>query len=169
MNHKLSYILFAALIGVIGFSAGIYSRNTKTTRSETAEVTVDGGDTVVIKSNRLINYIGINAPELDEKYGTRAAELNNKLVEGKEVRYEYEPTHKIDKDGSLLAYTWVKPDIETLTNMNEQGEVLANVELVRQGLARVISYDEIDELIYQDILLEAENLAKEEKLGIWSE
>jgi len=42
-----------------------------------------------------------------------------------------------------------------------------NLELVRNGLARVVLYEKRAKIKYQDELLQAEQKAKELKLGIW--
>jgi len=42
-----------------------------------------------------------------------------------------------------------------------------NIELVRNGLARVVLYEKRAKIKYQDELLVAEKIAKEMKLGVW--
>lgn len=44
-----------------------------------------------------------------------------------------------------------------------------NLELVRNGLAKVVLYQKRAKLIYQDELLAAEKEAKEKRLGVWSQ
>ena len=42
-----------------------------------------------------------------------------------------------------------------------------NIELVRNGLARVVLYEKRAKIKYQDELLETEKIAKEKKVGVW--
>ena len=74
----------------------------------------------------------------------------------KTVTLEYEFGYESDKFDRLLVYAIV------------DGQNL-NVELVRNGLAEVVIYEKRRKLIYEDELLEAQEYAKENKLGIWSD
>jgi len=47
------------------------------------------------------------------------------------------------------------------------GGVNLNIELVKNGLAKVILYEKRAKIKYQDELLVAEKIAKEMKLGVW--
>ncbi len=60
----------------------------------------------------------------------------------------------VDKVSRTLGYVFV-------------GEVNLNIELVRNGLARVVLYEKRAKIKYQDELLLAEKEAKEKKVGIW--
>ena len=184
------YILIAILASLISFLVGsLYKENyiqsnTPTTPAEIAVSEVEekfpgtqgvkrvvDGDTVFLEDGRKVRYIGVNSVELKEKTTDRTAlEFNRKLVEGKKVRLVYPVREKsrIDPYGRLLAYLWVKPDFPTLTKANEDGQINVNVELVRQGMAKVVIYPRRAKLIYQDELLAAEALAKKEKLGVWA-
>ena len=42
-----------------------------------------------------------------------------------------------------------------------------NIELVRNGLARVVLYEKRAKIKYQDELLSAENEAKVKRVGVW--
>lgn len=60
-----------------------------------------------------------------EPFGLEASSVNRRLVEGKQVRLEYDvQTH--DRFGRLLAYVYV-------------GEVLVNAELLRAGVAQPLT------------------------------
>lgn len=182
------YILIAILASLISFLVGsLYKENyiqskTPTTpakvavsvpevkfpETSTVERVVDG-DTVFLEDGRKVRYIGVNSVELKETKDRSTLEFNQKLVEGKKVRlvYPVREASRIDPYGRTLAYLWVKPDFPTLTKANEDGEINVNVELVRQGMAKVVIYERRAKLIYQDELLEAEALARKEKLGVW--
>ena len=111
------------------------------------------GDTIVLQSGEHVRYIGIDTPEKDQPFYQQAKERNQKLVEGKEVRIEFDVQRK-DKYGRLLAYVYV-------------GETFVNAELVRNGLANL--YTVPPNVKHSDYFLKLQSEAKEKKLGIWSE
>ena len=76
------------------------------------------------------------------------------MVLNKEIIFEQEEKYKEDKFGRILGYVFVNG-------------VNFNLELVRNGLARVILYEKRAKIKYQDELLSAEKFAKELRLGIW--
>ena len=106
------------------------------------------GDTVELADGRLVRYIGIDAPEVrrregagwvedPEPMGREAADFNRRLVEGKPVRLEYDvQTH--DRFGRLLAYVYVSASAEG-GSPPDGHEVMANVELLRAGLAQPLT------------------------------
>lgn len=112
------------------------------------------GDTIVLTNGSIVRYVGITSPENNEPFEKEATEANRKLVEGKEVKLEYD-NYKGDKFGRILAYVIV------------EGKNVS-IELARKGLAQVVVYQHKKPFIYQDKLLEAQDEAKKKKLGIWS-
>jgi micrococcal nuclease len=86
------------------------------------------GDTVVLKGRETVRYLNIDTPETGDPYADAAAALNRKLVRFKDVRLELDVKDR-DKYGRLLAYVYVEAD---------EGWVMANLELVRAGLARLL-------------------------------
>ncbi len=95
------------------------------------------GDTIELTDGRLVRYIGIDAPELRRKdaagrwvmdpapFAQAATEENRRLVEGRELRLEYDvQTH--DRYGRLLAYVYV-------------GEVMVNEALIKAGFAHPLT------------------------------
>ncbi|HJX31087.1 MAG TPA: thermonuclease family protein [Thermodesulfobacteriota bacterium] len=102
--------------------------------SEAEVAKVIDGDTIVLDGGEKVRYLGINAPEIRVRYGNQwipkaqicgeeAKTYNQKLVEGKRVRLEYDQK-KRDDYNRILAYVW------------DDG-VLINGELLRNGLALV--------------------------------
>ena len=71
------------------------------------------------------------------------------MVLNKEIIFEQEEKYKEDKFGRIV----------------NGGNF--NLELVRNGLARVVLYEKRAKIKYQDELLSAEKSAKELRLGIW--
>lgn len=118
------------------------------------------GDTVELDTGEKVRYIGINTPEsVDprrevECFGKEASEFNKKLVEGKTVRLERDISDW-DKYGRLLRFVYL-----------EDG-TLVNEVLVRKGYAFVSTYP--PDVSKQGNFQAAENLARAEKKGLWSE
>src|SRR3989344_3843293 len=113
------------------------------------------GDTLELNNSQIVRLVGVNAPNNNEEFENEATEFTKKQVEGKKVKLEYD-SYKSDRFGRILAYV-------IIDNKN-----LA-VELVKRGLARVSIYEKRKPLIYQEQLLQAQNQAKRNKLGILSE
>ena len=111
------------------------------------------GDTVEL-SNGIIRFIGIDAPEKkDEPLGEEATEANRKLVEGKQVRLEYD-IRKQGKWGRTLAYVYVD---DTSTSVN--------CELLRLGYAEINTYKQ--KLKHLDVLIKCQWEAIKNQRGIW--
>lgn len=125
---------------------------TKLPKSAVVKRVVDG-DTVELFNGTVLRYTAITAPEEGESFAEEATELNKELVEGKEVKLEYD-NYTSDKFGRVLAY----PIID---NKN------ICIELVRKGMAELVIYQKRKPFIHQVQLLEAQEQAKQKKLGIW--
>ncbi len=119
------------------------------------------GDTIEVNIAGTIYtvcYIGIDAPELDDKraeycaLAQEATRYNRQLVEGEMVRLEKDIS-ETDQYGRLLRYIYVD-------------DILINAELVRQGLAWAEAYP--PDTKYQDYLKEMEAEAKQAGRGIWA-
>ena len=124
---------------------------TRVIDGDTIEVDIDG---TIYK----VRYIGIDAPELDDKrpefcaLAQEATRYNRQLVEGKTVRLEKDIS-ETDRYGRLLRYVYVD-------------DIFVNAELVRQGLAWAEVYE--PDTKYQDILEEAEVEARKNEKWIWA-
>ena len=78
----------------------------------------------------LVRYQAVNAAEMDEPFGQDARRQNEQLVAGKTVWLELQPAaddYRRDSRKRLLAYLW----------QDKASTQCANVELVRQGGARI--------------------------------
>ena len=123
------------------------------------------GDTAKFFINgesKTVRFLSINAPEIAhdnvqaEPYGDEASEYACKaLKSAKTIKLEYDPkSDKVDKYDRVLAWVFV------------DGELLQK-KLVSEGLAEVkYVYDDYQ---YSNDLKSFENVAKESKLGIWSD
>lgn len=126
------------------------------------EEVVDG-DTLELENGRTIRMVGIDAPNRGEDFYGRAMEETIKLTEGKKIVLEYDE-YQDDKFGRILAYIWIPCSSQKGC---QEGKLMLNKVLVDEGLAKVVLYSKRKKLKYQDELIQAEEEAKEENLGIW--
>ena len=126
---------------------------TKLPKTAVVKRVIDG-DTVELFNGTVLRYTGVTAPEEGEPFGEEATKLNKELVEGKEIKLEYD-NYTSDKFGRILAYAIVDG-------------VNVSIELVRKGMAELVIYQKRKPFIYQVQLLEAQEQAKQKKIGIWS-
>ena len=127
---------------------------TSTNVSPISVTEVSDGDTFKLSDGKTFRLYGVNAPEVKEPYFEEAKVFTQNLVLGKEINFEQEENYKVDKFGRTLGYVFVDG-------------VNLNIELVKNGLAKVVLYEKRAKIKYQDELLSAEKIAKEMKLGIW--
>ncbi|MFZ3301325.1 MAG: thermonuclease family protein [Microgenomates group bacterium] len=125
---------------------------TKLPKSAVVKRVIDG-DTVELFNGTVLRYTAITAPEEGESFAEEATKLNQELVEGKEIKLEYD-NYTSDKFGRILAY----PIID---NKN------ICIELVSKGMAELVTYQKRKPFIHQVQLLEVQEQAKQKKLGIW--
>jgi micrococcal nuclease len=120
------------------------------------------GDTILLSDGRTIRYLGIDTPETHSKvnghfentvtpYGLEAYVYNRKLIEGKEVRLEYD-TQRIDKYGRTLAYCYV-------------GDIFVNARMLEHGYACVFMIP--PNVKYADNFIRLQRIARNERRGLW--
>src|SRR3989339_530622 len=165
-NKTLSYVLIFVLI-LLSFFSGSYfeKQKIKIQSSIPSDVSVNvspitvtevsDGDTLKLSDGKTFRLYGVNAPEVKEPFFEEAKVFTENLVLGKEISFEQEVNYKVDKFGRELGYVFI-------------GGVNLNIELAKNGLARVVLYEKRAKIKYQDELLSAEKEAKEMKSGIWS-
>ena len=164
-NKALSYVLILALI-VLSFFGGSYFEKqkiktqstlpaeTSTNVSPISVTEVSDGDTLKLSNGKTFRLYGVNAPEVKEPFFEEAKAFTENLVLGKEISFEQEVNYKVDKFGRELGYVFIDG-------------VNLNIELVKNGLARVVLYEKRAKIKYQDDLLSAEKEAKANKVGVW--
>ena len=149
---------FIALITlVIGFFGGTtYKTNQEQTTTPTNPVVtrIIDGDNVELDTGESVRLYGVNCPEKNKPLSKEAIELTTKLALNQKIRIEYQPNYQKDRWDRILGYVFV-------------GDTHLNEELVKSGLCEVVIYEKRAKLIYQDELLNAQNQAKQEKLGKW--
>ena len=107
------------------------------------------GDTIET-SLGTIRLLGINTPEENEPYYKEAKQELKHLIEGKYVDLEKDSRDK-DAYKRYLRYVFLN-------------EKFINLIIIENGLAEKFGYN----LKYEKDILEAEDLAKKNNLGIWS-
>lgn len=83
--------------------------------SELLCTSVIDGDTIKLSDETTVRYLGIDTPEKDETFYQESVEANRAMVEGKQIRLEYDVETK-DRYDRTLAYvyaddTFVNADI----------------------------------------------------------
>lgn len=108
-----------------------------------------------------VRFLAIDTPETKhptkgvEPYGKEASEYTcNKLKNAQKIALEYDKGGKTDKYGRYLAWVWTD-------------DILLQKELVNNGLAKVAYL--YNKYTYVEELQNAEELAKESHLNIWSD
>lgn len=119
------------------------------------------GDTITIEHPKVkrLRYLGIDAPEKltnyspGEPFHLQSTDLNKELVGGKLITIEFD-RKKYDHYGRLLGYVFVDG-------------IFVNEEIVRRGLAKALFIGKNRK--YEDRILTAQQEAKRERRGIWSD
>jgi micrococcal nuclease len=119
-KKKLSFIVALAFLSLLAISSAYAAK----------VIRVIDGDTIELEGGVKVRYIGIDTPETVHPskpvqfMGKEASAFNRQLVEGKDVRLEYD-VQRTDKYGRTLAYVYV-------------GDTFVNAELVKQGYAQIM-------------------------------
>ena len=117
------------------------------------------GDTILLANGERVRLIGVNTPETKhpqkpvERFGKEASLFTKRMVEGKEVRLEFD-WQKRDKFGRLLAYVYLM-----------DGTFL-NAEIIKQGYG--FAYTKYS-FKYLEEFRGYEREAREAKKGLWKE
>ena len=115
------------------------------------------GDTLLLANDEQVRLIGVDTPETKhpqkpiERFGKEASLFTKKMVEGKEVRLEYDWQRR-DKYNRLLAYVYLS-----------DGTFL-NAEIIKQGYG--FAYTKYP-FKYLEDFREYEREARENKKGLW--
>jgi len=117
------------------------------------------GDTVVLEGGQRVRLLGVNTPEIESRHrqsesgGVAAKEWLQKQLQGKKAYLEFDE-EKHDHYKRLLAHIFL-PDGKHL-----------NLALVENGLA--IANIIPPNIRYADTLINAQQQAEKQKLGLWS-
>jgi micrococcal nuclease len=115
------------------------------------------GDTLLLTNGERVRLIGVDTPETKhpqkplERFGREAYLFTKRMIEGKEVRLEFD-WQKRDKYGRLLAYVYLKDGI------------FLNAEIIKQGYG--FAYTRFP-LKYLAEFRKYEREARENQRGLW--
>ena len=115
------------------------------------------GDTLLLSNRERVRLIGVDTPETKhpqkpvERFGKEAYLFTKRMVEGKEVRLEFD-WQKRDKYGRLLAYVYLT-----------DGTFL-NAEIIKQGYG--FAYTRFP-FKYLEEFRKYEREARDNKRGLW--
>ena len=113
------------------------------------------GDSFVMKLRGLeidLRLISVDCPEYKQEFGQEAREYTDEWLRRGKAYIEYDNTMQ-DRYKRVLGYVW-------------RGGQMLNYELVRRGYCLAVYYS--DTHMHYAELKEAQDLAKKEKLGIWT-
>jgi micrococcal nuclease len=132
----------------------LLSRGTLGSGASAAVTDVVDGDTIRVLLDggaRTVRLIGIDTPETGEPFATEATSALAALVDGENVRLEFDVEER-DQYGRSLAYVWVE-------------KTMVNAEMLRLGLATLYSVP--PNLKHVDELRAAQEEAKTAGRGFW--
>ena len=157
LNPKSTLVIITTL--AIGFFGGTTYQSYQESQSEKLPdkpivTRIIDGDNVELNTGESVRLYGVNCPEKNKPLSQDAIDLTTKLALNQEIRIEYQPNYKKDRWGRILGYVFI-------------GDSHLNEELVKSGFCEVVIYEKRAKLIYQDELLQAQEQAKQEKLGRW--
>ncbi len=163
-NRNIVRLIRLAVILLLA-SVTLYGANCQRVDYNAVRVSqVIDGDTIVLVNNRHVRYIGLDTPELRKNvegrwvyepmpFSEEAKAFNQRLVEGKVVRLEFD-LEKKDKYNRLLAYCFA-------------GDTFVNAKLLEEGLG--LLYTRVPNIKYVDLLVKSQKQARDNKKGIWQE
>jgi len=146
-KSKIFYFIFFFLFFLGSTQAAEYRKCTR----------VVDGDTIVLDGNERVRLIGVDTPETVrpntpvEYFGKEASAFTKRMVEGKQVRLEYDWQRK-DKYGRTLAYVYLS-----------DGTFL-NAEIVKKGYGHAFTKYPFK---YLKDFRKYERDAREKKRGLW--
>ena len=156
ISPTIKTTLIALTTLVLGFFGGTVYNQTQTDKIPTNPTVtrIIDGDNLELETGESVRLYGINCPEKNQEFYQEAVDLTTKLALNKQIRIEYQPNYQKDTWNRILGFVFVED-----THLNE--------ELVKSGYCEVKIYAKRAKLIYQDELLQAQEQAKEQKLGKW--
>lgn len=149
--RKITILAAVIVISLVSAACYFYFFGKHVERGIDATVSkVIDGDTIELANGDIIRLIGIDAPEKTQLHYRDAIE-QLKEIEGKAIRMEKDATNK-DRYGRYLRYVFLD-------------DHFVNLELVQNGL--VYAYIVSPDKKYEKEILEAENVARSNGIGVW--
>lgn len=158
-KFKSSNILttgIALITLVIGFFGGSYYNQQKQSQLPTSGIVtrIIDADNIELDNNRSVRLYAVSCPEKSQKFSDETIAYLTKTALNQKVTLDYQPNYTKDSYGRTLAYVFIDGQ-----HLNEQ--------LIRQGFCQATIYSKRAKLKYQDELIQAQEQAKQEKLGRW--
>ena len=158
---KLNKITISITLILLVCSTVILARNDKITVTYSSPVDGDTAKFVIDQKITTVRFLGIDTPETVhptkkvEPYGPEASEFTkNSLENATKIVLEYDDTaQEQDKYGRPLVWVWID-------------DVLLQEQLIQNGLAQTYMLPKKSK--YTNILNAAQEEAKAEKIGKWS-
>jgi len=156
-SSKLLTTSIALITLLVGFFSGNYYSNQQQTKLIThGTVTrIIDADTLELDNIKSVRLYAVSCPEKGEKFSDETIAYLKENALNQPVTLDYQPNYTKDSYGRTLAYVFIN-------------DTFLNELLVRQGLCEVTIYKKRAKLKYQDELLKAQEVAKQEKLGRWN-
>ncbi len=128
-RHRRFAIACALVLVCVGLaSAQVGTPDQANATIDSRVLKIVDGDTVDIRNSTRVRLLNIDTPEIGQPYAAEAAAYTRSLILFKNVRLELD-VKSHDAYNRLLAYVYVE---------TESGWVMANLEIVRAGLARLL-------------------------------
>lgn len=156
MNNKphtsdyFKLLLLCILLASVYFVVHYGDKNTSQENTFRVMRVIDG-DTIVIDTGEQVRYIGIDTPEIGQKYAFEASQRNSDLVLNTKIILERDVLYK-DRYNRILGYVWVDG-------------MMVNDELLKEGLAKTLTIPPDTKYVYR--FNSSEEYAKIHKLGLW--
>mgnify|MGYP001562244210 CR=1 FL=1 len=146
----------ALLTLIVGFFSGSYYNQQKQSQlltSGTVTRIIDA-DTVELNGKISVRLNGISCPEKGEKFSKEAIDYLTQTALNQKAVLDYQPNYATDAWNRTVAFVFIND-----THLNEQ--------LISHGYCTATVYKKRAKLKYQDEFFQAQDEAKQEKLGRW--
>lgn len=163
MRKKLTLPVLLIAVIIVLLSDYNFNNNTAPMPADTYKVVrIVDGDTFIITyngKNQSVRLIGVDTPESVkpnspvEYYGKEASDYTKSLIEGKNIRLEFDVEDR-DKYNRLLAYVYL-----------EDGRMLNEV-LIGEGYAQLMTVP--PNVKYSEKFVSLQKEARKEKKGLWN-
>ncbi|WP_417851407.1 thermonuclease family protein [Thalassoglobus sp.] len=160
--RPFNFLLLLLLVCWVAYRLGDFQQNEIPPASDQQAarvLRVIDGDTLLIDGDRRVRLIGVDTPETKhpklppQPFGDEATQFTVDMVEGRTVQLVFDK-ERYDRYQRILAFVFVD-------------DRFLNEELVAAGLATAEPrYRYRDD--FKKRFIEAEKIAKEKRLGIWS-
>ena len=146
----------ALLTLIVGFFTGSFYTTQKQSQllTQGTVTRIIDADTIELNNKTSVRLNGVSCPEKNEKFSKEAIDYLTQTALNQKATLDYQPKYATDAWNRTVAFVFIY-DI----HLNEQ--------LIRQGYCTATIYKKRAKLKYQDEFFQAQDQAKQEKLGRW--